>query len=230
MTVIEAGPGSTGTDLAVLEEIQQRVLWLATRIVVAANHDRDTGDGVKDRDRAVEHTQRALDLDGEVDVPGCVDDVDPVALPLCRGRRRSDRDAALLLLLHPVHHRRALVHLADLVGAPGVVQDALGRRRLTGVDVRHDPDVPGVMEGELAWHGSGGSDRGRAGDVQRTAGDCFKQNLKKTDKKNGPLGPTRAIGLIWTGSRRYLLEVSILVFSSGDMLARLRHPRSDDRL
>jgi pyruvate dehydrogenase E1 component len=34
-------------DLAVLEEIQQRVLWLATRIVDAANHDRDTGDGVK---------------------------------------------------------------------------------------------------------------------------------------------------------------------------------------
>src|ERR1700684_4678742 len=32
---------------AVLAEIQQRVLWLATRIVDAANHDRDTGDGVK---------------------------------------------------------------------------------------------------------------------------------------------------------------------------------------
>src|SRR5450755_1560980 len=47
MTVTEAGPGSTGTDLDVLEEIQQRVLWLATRIVDAANHDRDTGDGVK---------------------------------------------------------------------------------------------------------------------------------------------------------------------------------------
>jgi pyruvate dehydrogenase E1 component len=34
-------------DLDVLTEIQQRVLWLATRIVDAANHDRDTGDGVK---------------------------------------------------------------------------------------------------------------------------------------------------------------------------------------
>ena len=34
-------------DAAVLEEIQQRVLWLATRIVDAANHDRETGDGVK---------------------------------------------------------------------------------------------------------------------------------------------------------------------------------------
>ena len=34
-------------DTDVLDTIQQRVLWLATRIVDAANHDRDTGDGVK---------------------------------------------------------------------------------------------------------------------------------------------------------------------------------------
>ncbi|MFI7576360.1 transketolase-like TK C-terminal-containing protein [Micromonospora sp. NPDC049497] len=34
-------------DLDVLDEIQRRVLWLASRIVDAANHDRDTGDGVK---------------------------------------------------------------------------------------------------------------------------------------------------------------------------------------
>jgi pyruvate dehydrogenase E1 component len=42
-----AGLAGTGADLAVLDTIQQRVLWLATRIVDAANHDRDTGDGVK---------------------------------------------------------------------------------------------------------------------------------------------------------------------------------------
>src|SRR6476646_12263640 len=36
-----------GADTDVLDTIQQRVLWLATRIVDAANHDRDTGDGVK---------------------------------------------------------------------------------------------------------------------------------------------------------------------------------------
>jgi pyruvate dehydrogenase E1 component len=42
MVTPRAYPGT-----AVLDEIQQRVLWLATRIVDAANHDRDTGDGVK---------------------------------------------------------------------------------------------------------------------------------------------------------------------------------------
>src|SRR5271169_4090745 len=47
MTDTEARPAVTGPDLAILDTIQQRVLWLATRIIDAANHDRDTGDGVK---------------------------------------------------------------------------------------------------------------------------------------------------------------------------------------
>jgi hypothetical protein len=34
-------------DLATLEEIERRVLWLAVRIVDAANREGDTGDGVK---------------------------------------------------------------------------------------------------------------------------------------------------------------------------------------
>ena len=37
----------TDIDVRTLEEIQRRVLWLAVRIVDAANRDRETGDGVK---------------------------------------------------------------------------------------------------------------------------------------------------------------------------------------
>ncbi|HYK29724.1 MAG TPA: 1-deoxy-D-xylulose-5-phosphate synthase N-terminal domain-containing protein, partial [Streptosporangiaceae bacterium] len=44
---VASSPPPAEYDHAVLEEIQQRVLWLATRIIDAANHDRDTGDGVK---------------------------------------------------------------------------------------------------------------------------------------------------------------------------------------
>ena len=76
----------------------------------------DAGDRVEDRDRAVEHAQRALDLDGEVDVARRVDDVDPVVVPETGRRGRGDGDAALLLLLHPVHGGGAVVDLADLVG------------------------------------------------------------------------------------------------------------------
>ena len=47
MTDTRAGMAGTDAGTDVLGTIQQRVLWLATRIIDAANHDRDTGDGVK---------------------------------------------------------------------------------------------------------------------------------------------------------------------------------------
>jgi hypothetical protein len=130
---------------------------------------------VEHGDRAVEHAQRALDLDGEVDVARRVDDVDAMAVPLAGGRGGRDRDAALLLLLHPVHRRGALVDLAELVGAPRVEQDALGRGRLAGIDVRHDPDVAGLLEGVSTWHAAFSSLRPDRG----------------IGHKNGPIGPGR---------------------------------------
>jgi hypothetical protein len=36
---------------------------------------------------------------------------------------------------------------ADLMGNTGIKKDALGRRRLAGVDVRHDTDITGFCEG-----------------------------------------------------------------------------------
>ncbi len=112
----------------------------------------DTGDCVEHRDGTVENAQTPLDLDREVDVAGRVDDVDLAVVPLRSRGGRRDRDAALLLLDHVVHDGRALVDLADLVGAAGVVEDALGRRGLARVDVGHDPDVAGLLEGKFACH------------------------------------------------------------------------------
>ena len=101
----------------------------------------DAGDRVEHGDRAVEDAQRALDFGREVDVAGRVDDVDAVLAPEAGRRGGRDRDAALLLLLHPVHDGRAFVDLTDLVGDAGVEQDALGRGGLAGIDVGHDADV-----------------------------------------------------------------------------------------
>ena len=106
----------------------------------------DAGDGVEDGNRAVEDAQAPLHLDGKVHVPGRIDNVDTKIAPEGRCRSRRDRDATLLLLRHPVHDRCALVDLAHLVGAAGVVEDPLRRRRLAGVDVRHDPDVAHAVE------------------------------------------------------------------------------------
>ena len=59
-------------------------------------------------------------------------------------------DAALLLLSHVIHHGATLVHFTDLVGLAGVVENPFRRRRLAGVDVRHDADVAVTLEGIFA--------------------------------------------------------------------------------
>src|SRR6185436_18490108 len=90
----------------------------------------DAGDRVEHGDGAVEDAQRALDFGGEVDVAGGVDDVDAVIAPETGGRRGGDGDAALLLLLHPVHDRGAFVDFSQLVRNPGVEQDPFSRSGL----------------------------------------------------------------------------------------------------
>ena len=107
---------------------------------------------VEDGDGAVEHAERPLDFHREVHVAGRVDDVDPAVVPEAGGRGGGDGDAALLLLDHPVHDRRPLVHLADLVGPAGVVEDPLGGGGLAGIDVRHDADVSGSVQRVLRFH------------------------------------------------------------------------------
>ena len=101
----------------------------------------DAANRAEHRDRAVEHAQRALDLDREIDVSRRVDNIDAVVAPETGGRCRRDRDAALLLLHHPVHRRGAFVHLADLVVDAGIEEHALGGGGLAGIDVRHDADI-----------------------------------------------------------------------------------------
>ncbi len=105
----------------------------------------NAGDTVEHRDGTVEDAQRTLHLDGEVDVPRGVDDVDGVVVvlerPVTGGGSRGDRDATLLLLLHPVHGGGAVVDFTDLVADAGVEEDPLSGGRLARVDVGHDPDV-----------------------------------------------------------------------------------------
>ena len=97
-----------------------------------------------------------LHFDGEVHVARGIDDVDAVLdavpEPEAGGGGGRDGDAPLLLLLHPVHRGRALVHFTDLVVLAGVVEDALGGGRLPGIDVGHDADVAIPVERGLTSH------------------------------------------------------------------------------
>ena len=121
----------------------------------------DAAHRTEDGASAIQHAQAAFHLGREVHVAGGVDDVDAMldSLQLTRlghpgsgDGRRGDGDAPLLLLHHPVGGGSALVYLTDLVDLAGVVEDALRRGRLAGIDVRHDADVPVALEGSLAGH------------------------------------------------------------------------------
>src|ERR1019366_3398886 len=101
---------------------------------------------------AVEDTERALDLDGEIDMTGRVDDVQALAGPICRRRGGRDRDAAFLLLFHPIHGGGAVMHFADLMGFPGIKENALRRRRLARIDVGHDAEVTVILDRMATGH------------------------------------------------------------------------------
>jgi hypothetical protein len=103
-------------------------------------------DTIKDCYCTIKHPQRTLDFHCEVNVARRVDDVDAVvdtvSFPETGRRGAGNRNAALLLLLHPVHRRRTLVHLANLVRDARVIKDTFCGRGLTGIDVGHDADIP----------------------------------------------------------------------------------------
>ena len=100
---------------------------------------------------AVQHAQGALHLDRKVHVTRGVDDIDAGVTPETGGRGGGDGDTTLLLLLHPVHGRRSLMGIADLMGLTGIVQDTLGQRGLTSIDVCHDTDVSRIMQRIFSW-------------------------------------------------------------------------------
>src|SRR5581483_4373120 len=128
----------------------------------------DAGDAAEDGDGAIEDAHGALDFGGEIDVAGGVNNINPVrnvpkrlvklvfALlggllgPVTGDGGRSNGDAALALLLHPVRHGVAVIDVANLVDEARVKENALGGRRLHVVNVRGDADIPLVLHGVLA--------------------------------------------------------------------------------
>jgi len=119
-----------------------------------------TGHAIENQDRPVQDSQRTFDFSGKVDVTGSIDDVDSLFLtleqlkharlrtliPEAGGCRGGNRNSALPLLLHPVGNGRPFVDFPDLMNHAGVKEDSFSQSRLSGINVRTNPDVPGPLE------------------------------------------------------------------------------------
>ena len=71
---------------------------------------------------SVQDAQRPFHLDSEINVPRSVDDINAMIgitavhpFPEACGGGRSDGNTALLLLLHPIHRGRAVMHFTKLM-------------------------------------------------------------------------------------------------------------------
>ena len=95
----------------------------------------------EDHHPTIEHPQGALDLGGKIHVPGRVYNVDVVIQPMAFCGGTGNGNAPLLLLNHPVHGGGPFVDLPHFVVLAGVIQNALGRRGFSRIDVGHDTNV-----------------------------------------------------------------------------------------
>ena len=120
--------------------------------------------GVDHQQRALAGGERAVDLVGEVDMAGRVDQVEDVVLAVARlvvepHGLRLDGDAALALDVHRIEH--LLDHLARLEPA-GELDQPVGERRLAVVDMGDDREIADVVDGDRR-HGAADNTACRTG-------------------------------------------------------------------
>ena len=126
--------------------------WHAVLVRLAPNRLRlrlNAHLAVEHRNRAVKHAKRTLHLGRKVDVTRGVNDVDLVVFPETSHRRRSNRDAALFFLRHPVSgctRRIIALDLADFVIDTSSVQNTFGCCCFTSVDMRNNTNIAILIE------------------------------------------------------------------------------------
>jgi len=105
--------------------------------------------GVDDQERALAGGQRAVDLIGEIDVAGRVDQVEDVVLAVAGAvfephRLRLDGNAAFALDIHRIQH--LLDHFARFQPA-GKLDQPVGERRFAVVDVGDNREIADIFDG-----------------------------------------------------------------------------------
>src|SRR6266566_288838 len=112
----------------------------------------NTSDGIEDNNPTVEDAQRTFDLGRKVHVAGGIDNVDAVIKPETCSSGRGNRDAALLLLGHPVHSSSPFMHLTHTVNFLSVEEDTLSRGGFTSINMSDDTNITSFFERIFSCH------------------------------------------------------------------------------
>ena len=135
-----------GGPVELVDERQNRQPMAPAHLVELSRLRLDAVRRVDHHHDAVGGNQRAVRVFAEVLVAGRVEQRHAPPLNLELERRRRNRDAALLLELHPVGRRRlailAAANRARQLDRAGIQQQLLGQRRLARVGMRDDGERP----------------------------------------------------------------------------------------
>ncbi len=112
----------------------------------------NTSHGIKYNHAAIKHPQRALHLGREIDVSGCVNDVNLMVTPKAGCGSSGDRNTTLPLLLHPIHGSGAVMDFAHAMDLLGVKKDTFGCSCLTGINMSDDTDISYPLQRGLFVH------------------------------------------------------------------------------
>ena len=112
----------------------------------------NTAFSAENGNRTVQNAQRTLNLNGEVNVSGSVDNIDAVILPEAGGSSGGYGYTSFLLLLHPVHGRSAVMGFAHFTVYTCIEQDTLCGGCFTGVNVSHNTNISCHFKRYFSWH------------------------------------------------------------------------------
>ncbi len=126
--------------------VDERQAWHAIAPHLAVDGQRlglHAAHRAEDENGPVQDAETALDLDGKIDVARGIDQVDVVAVPLHRGRRTGNRDAALPLQVHVVHGGAgpAALDFLHAMDPAGIEEYTLTKGSLSRIDVGRNADV-----------------------------------------------------------------------------------------
>ena len=139
---IEIGAGT----IELVDEDDARNIVTVSQAPIGLRLRLHAGDTFNDEDRAIKHAQGPVHFNVEVDMARRVDDVDAVVIPHGGHGGGGDGNPALTFLVHVIGGGIAFMHLTDLVGLAGVVQDAFCRGGLARVNMRGDADIADTIK------------------------------------------------------------------------------------